>query len=104
MERRTLGRTGVEIPVVGLGTWLTFDLLEAEQDLADDVVATAFAGGTRLVDSSPMYGRAERVLGRALDGRRNEAFVATKIWTRSVEEGREQFERQLDWFGRHLQP
>jgi aryl-alcohol dehydrogenase-like predicted oxidoreductase len=99
MERRTLGRTGVEIPVVGLGTWLTFDLPEAEQDVADDVVAEAFAGGTQLVDSSPMYGRAEWVLGRALDGRRDEAFVATKIWTPSVEEGRRQLERQLDWFG-----
>ncbi|MGH3024420.1 MAG: aldo/keto reductase [Gaiellaceae bacterium] len=98
MERRTLGRTGVEIPVVGLGTWLTFDLPDTQQEVADRVVAAAFEGGTRLVDSSPMYGRAEQVLGRALDGRRDEAFVATKIWTPSVEEGREQLERQLDWF------
>lgn len=98
MERRTLGRTGVEIPVVGLGTWLTFDVPESEQGVADRVVASAFDGGTRLVDSSPMYGRAEQVLGRALDGYRNEAFVATKIWTPSVEEGRAQLERQLDCF------
>jgi aryl-alcohol dehydrogenase-like predicted oxidoreductase len=98
MERRTLGRTGVELPVVGLGTWLTLDLPDDEQDVADAVVEAAFAGGTTLVDSSPMYGRAERVLGRALDGRRGEAFVATKIWTSSTSEGREQLEAQLDYY------
>ena len=98
MERRTLGRTGVEIPVVGLGTWATLDLPDEEQHVADTVVETAFAAGTRLVDSSPMYGRAERVLGRALGGRREHAFVATKIWARSVAEGRAQLEAQLRHF------
>ncbi|MGH3059714.1 MAG: aldo/keto reductase [Gaiellaceae bacterium] len=98
MERRTLGRTGVDLPVVGLGTWLTFDLPDAEQETADAVVAAGFRGGTRLVDSSPMYGRAERVLGRALDGFREQAFVATKIWTGSVGEGRAQLEDQLAFY------
>ena len=98
MERRTLGRAGVEIPVVGLGTWATLDLPDEEQRVADAVVGTAFAGGTRLVDSSPMYGRAELVLGRALGGHREHAFVATKIWARSVAEGRGQLEAQLRHF------
>jgi len=99
MERRALGRTGVELPVVGLGTWATLDLPDAEQGVADSVVEAAFADGTRLADSSPMYGRAERVLGRALAGRREEVFVATKIWARSVEEGRAQLAAQLGFFG-----
>ena len=43
---------------------------------------------------------AERSLGIALEGRREKAIVATKIWTPSVEEGRRQFQHQLDWFGR----
>ncbi|HXV32817.1 MAG TPA: aldo/keto reductase [Gaiellaceae bacterium] len=98
MERRTLGRTGVELPVVGLGTWNTFDLPEGRQEVANAVVEAAFAGGTRLVDSSPMYGRAERVLGRALSGRRDEAFVATKVWTPSPGEGRAQLEAQLAFY------
>jgi aryl-alcohol dehydrogenase-like predicted oxidoreductase len=99
MERRALGRTGVELPVVGLGTWATLDLPDSEQDVADDVVEAALDAGVTLVDSSPMYGRAERVLGRALAERRDEAFVATKIWTSSMREGRAQLEAQLRYFG-----
>ena len=98
MERRALGRAGVDLPVVGLGTWNTFDLDDSRQEVADRVVEAAFEEGTRLVDSSPMYGRAERVLGRALAGGRDEAFVATKIWTPSVATGRDQFAAQLDFY------
>ena len=98
MESRALGRAGVDLPVVGLGTWNTFDLDDSRQEVADRVVEAAFEEGTRLVDSSPMYGRAERVLGRALAGRRGEAFVATKIWTPSVAIGRDQFAAQLDFY------
>ena len=90
MEERRLG------PVVGLGTWNTFG---ADARLARDVVGAALAAGVRFFDSSPMYGGAERSLGAALAGRRDEVTVATKIWARSVDEGRAQFARQLEWFG-----
>jgi diketogulonate reductase-like aldo/keto reductase len=83
-------------PVVGLGTWSTFD---ADAALATRVVDAAFAAGTRLFDSSPMYGGAEQALGAALEGRRDDAIVATKIWARSVEEGRRQFADQVEWYG-----
>jgi len=99
MERRRLGKNGPELPVVGLGSWLTFDVGDEDQELVAAVVSTAFEEGVRLVDSSPMYGRAERALGRALAQRRDEAFVATKIWTPSVEDGRAQFEAQRGFFG-----
>jgi aryl-alcohol dehydrogenase-like predicted oxidoreductase len=98
MERRSLGQTGVELPVVGLGTWLTFDVGPDRQGVASEVVTTAFDHGTRVFDSSPMYGRAQEVLGRALEGRREDAFVATKIWTPSQEQGRFQLEEQLRHF------
>jgi aryl-alcohol dehydrogenase-like predicted oxidoreductase len=98
METRALGRSGAELPVVGLGTWNTFDLPDDRQDVANGVVEDAFAAGTRLVDSSPMYGRAEHVLGRAVGQRRSEAFVATKIWTPSVATGRGQFVNQLGFY------
>jgi aryl-alcohol dehydrogenase-like predicted oxidoreductase len=103
MERRTLGKTGRELPVVGLGTWLTFDLGPDRQQVADDVVETAYRRGIRLFDSSPMYGRAEEVLGQAVDGRRDDVFIASKIWTPSQEEGRFQLEAQLDYFGGHVE-
>ena len=99
MERRVFGATGLEIPVVGLGTWSVFDLPDRDQDVADRVVDVAFEAGATVVDSSPMYGRAERVLGRALGDRRGEAIVATKIWARSVDEGRGQLADQLGYFG-----
>jgi aryl-alcohol dehydrogenase-like predicted oxidoreductase len=99
MEERAFGRTGLRVPVVGLGTWNTFDLGSREEPVAERVVNEAFGGGTRVVDSSPMYGRAEGVLGRALGGRRDDAVVATKIWARSVSEGRRQLDAQLGFFG-----
>ena len=91
MEERRLG------PVVGLGTWNTFG---GDEKLAGDVVGAALDSGARVFDSSPMYGGAERSLGQALAGRRDEAVVATKIWSRAVEDGKRHFEQQLEWFGR----
>ena len=92
MERRSLGKTGFEVPVVGLGTWLTFDVGPDRQEVADKVVETAYRNGTRVFDSSPMYGRAQEVLGQAVDGRRDDVFIASKIWTPSQEQGRFQLE------------
>ena len=99
MERRRFGRTGWEVPVVGLGTWQTFDIRPEREDRAREVVEAVWDGGTRFYDSSPMYGRAEGVLGRALAERREEALLATKIWTSSMSEARSQFEAQLGFFG-----
>lgn len=102
METRPFGRTGVDIPVVGLGTWRVFDVAAERQPDIDRVVGAAFAAGSRFVDSSPMYGRAEARLGEAIASRRHEAIVATKVWTDAVADGRAHFERQLDWFGGHV--
>ena len=100
METRALGRTGLVVPVVGMGTWQTFDVGgTAGEAGARAVVDAALEGGAAFFDSSPMYGRAERVLGAALRGRRDAALVATKVWTPSAEEGRAQAEAALEWFG-----
>ena len=93
MEERRLG------PVVGLGTWRTFG---SDASLAREVVGAAVDAGTRLVDSSPMYGGAEESLGTALNGRRAGVTVATKIWSESQAEARAQYASQLDWFGGHV--
>jgi aryl-alcohol dehydrogenase-like predicted oxidoreductase len=100
MEARRLGRAGLEAPVVGMGTWRTLDVRGSRaEEQAHLVVAEALAHGTRLFDSSPMYGEAERVLGDALADRREEALVATKLWTPDPEEGEEQARRALAFYG-----
>jgi aryl-alcohol dehydrogenase-like predicted oxidoreductase len=93
-ELRTLA-PGVDVPCVGMGTWKTFDVSGDRSPIVD----VALDAGTRVFDSSPMYGRAEEVLGAALGDRRDDAFVATKIWTSSPQEGRAQAQHALRCFG-----
>jgi diketogulonate reductase-like aldo/keto reductase len=99
IETRALGREGPLVPVVGVGTWRVFDLPPARRTEATPVVRAALEGGVRVFDTSPMYGHAEEVLAAALGDRRGSAFVASKVWTSSVEEGRGHYARQLAWFG-----
>ncbi len=100
METRALGRSGLTVPAVGMGTWSTFDVQGArEEQHARTVVDAALDLGANFFDSSPMYGQAERVLGGALDDRRPRALVATKVWARTGAEGREQCARSLRFFG-----
>ena len=87
--------TGVEVPAIGMGTWRTFDTDEDRTWLVDE----ALAASVNLFDSSPMYGKAEETLARALKDRRDRAIVATKIWTDSPEEGRRQAKHALERFG-----
>jgi diketogulonate reductase-like aldo/keto reductase len=90
MEERGVG------PVVGLGTYATF---ADDAALAASVIASALEAGSRVFDSSPMYG-SEASLGAALRERRAEAVVATKIWASSVAEGQAQYAAQQRYFGR----
>jgi aryl-alcohol dehydrogenase-like predicted oxidoreductase len=82
VKRRKLGQSGLTVPVIGMGTWQSFDTEDDRVPLA--IQAIDF--GVTLFDSSPMYGRSERTLARALAGRRDQAQVATKIWTSDPEE------------------
>ncbi len=100
MERRALGRTGMEVPAVGLGTWRVLDVREPEEEKRHGVVRAALEAGASLFDTSPMYGEAERVLGQALrkEGR-DRAIVATKVWTSDDGEARRQIQASLNYFG-----
>jgi aryl-alcohol dehydrogenase-like predicted oxidoreductase len=85
MLERTIPRTGQSLAAVGLGTWQTFDVGagEAERAPLAEVLRRFFAGGGRVVDTSPMYGRAESVVGDLLarDPPPAPPFLATKVWT-----------------------
>src|SRR6266511_1777531 len=94
MEERRLG------PAIGLGTWRTFG---RNSELAREVLDAAFGSGVRLVDSSPMYGGAERSIGAALDGRRDHVTIATKIWASLLDEGRAQYGTKLFPFASRTQ-
>ena len=99
MEQRMLGKTGIQVPVVGMGTWQTFDVRGAvAKKNARAVVDAALVAGANFFDSSPMYGEAEHVLGEALQGRRKEAIIATKVWARTTSEGQAQVKRALAFF------
>ena len=103
MEQRTLGNTGMQVPVVGMGTWKTFDVRgEAAKRNAQAVVDAALTAGANFFDSSPMYGEAEHVLGETLQGRRNRAIIATKVWTHSASEGQAQVKRALTFFDNYI--
>src|SRR3954447_8441444 len=103
MQTRSFGKTGQELPVIGMGSWQTLDLPEREQPLADEVVSAALDAGTTVFDSSPMYGRSEEVLGRALARRRDGTFLATKTWSRTQAAAEARFAEQLRFFGGHIE-
>jgi diketogulonate reductase-like aldo/keto reductase len=89
--------TGERIPAVGLGTWLTFDVGNdsRSRNARADVLRAFFEAGGRLVDSSPMYGASEEVIGAGLAriGRPAALFSATKVWTVGSVAGRRQMEK-----------
>lgn len=92
--------SGESICVVGMGTWQTFNV-GGDPKLRDDrtkVLKAFFQGGGQMVDSSPMYGSSQDVMGYALDklGHPDRLFSADKVWTRDGDETREQIEETAD--------
>jgi aryl-alcohol dehydrogenase-like predicted oxidoreductase len=104
VERRQLGASGLEVPVVGMGTSQTLDVSgRADEESRRDIVDEALAAGADLFDTSPMYGRAERVLSLALAGRRDKAMVATKVWTSDDDEAERQVDASLRYYDDHVE-
>ncbi|HMH54613.1 MAG TPA: aldo/keto reductase [Candidatus Acidoferrum sp.] len=102
MLQRPIPSSGESIPAVGLGTWRTFDVgaSRAERDPLEDVLGRFAALGGRVVDSSPMYGTAESVVGdlAAELGIADKLFLATKVWTSGRDAGIAQMEASLRRF------
>jgi diketogulonate reductase-like aldo/keto reductase len=96
---RKIPSSGEAIPVIGLGSWQTFDVGSSDAERAPlEAVLKAFVDlGGKLVDSSPMYGRSEEVIGAlaAKLGLRDRLFLAAKVWTSGRKEGLRQMEDGL---------
>lgn len=89
MLTRPIPSSGEALPVVGCGTWQTFDLEPPQRGPLAETLKTLFAAGGSVIDSSPMYGRSEDAVGDVLAriGMRERAFLATKVWTTGREAG-----------------
>jgi diketogulonate reductase-like aldo/keto reductase len=95
MLTRPIPSTGEQLPVVGVGTWRTFDVgaSAAERAPLAEVLRALVAAGGSVIDSSPMYGRSEAVVGDLLaadPATRARVFLATKVWTQGREAGVDQ--------------
>jgi aryl-alcohol dehydrogenase-like predicted oxidoreductase len=92
---RTIPSTGEQLPAIGLGSWQTFDV--ADPATVQPVIARFLALGGRAIDSSPMYGRSEEVIGTALAAIPGaQPWLATKVWTRGKAAGIAQMKRSLE--------
>jgi diketogulonate reductase-like aldo/keto reductase len=100
---RVIPSTGERIPAVGLGSWITFNV-GRDRALRDNCIAVMeafFEGGGRLIDSSPMYGSSQEVIGEGLGrlGRGNRVFAADKVWTGTASAGPAQIEATRRFWG-----
>jgi aryl-alcohol dehydrogenase-like predicted oxidoreductase len=99
MLTRAIPSSGEKVTVIGLGTWNVFDVdlnPDNEKQLGDVLSLFVKLSGS-VIDSSPMYGRAEEVVGTLASklGLRDKLFLATKVWTRGKEAGIESMERSM---------
>ena len=99
--RRKIPKSGEDIPAIGMGSWLTFDVGEDEWLRADrcQVLQAFFERGGRFIDSSPMYGSSEAVIGHCLERLGGEPFAATKVWTYGRGIGIDQMEHSRRLWG-----
>lgn len=100
---RTIPTSGVEVPAIGMGTWITFNVGqdEALRRQRAEVLGTFLALGGTVIDSSPMYGTAEEVIGWCLERvpNANRVFAASKIWTPFQAAAEDQIEESRDLWG-----
>jgi diketogulonate reductase-like aldo/keto reductase len=100
MMTRKIPVSGEELPVIGLGTWQVFDVDSTTKEikLRQQIVDLLLEHGGRLIDTSPMYNRSEKVIGDVLaaSGNRHRLFLATKVWTDGKASGERQMQRSAE--------
>jgi aryl-alcohol dehydrogenase-like predicted oxidoreductase len=103
MLTRPIPSTGEKLPLVGLGSWITFNVGDdvVGRDSCAEVIRAFFQGGGRLIDSSPMYGSSQEVIGYGLHklGNVTQLFAADKVWISSAARGPEQIEESRRHWG-----
>ncbi|TMI75828.1 MAG: aldo/keto reductase [Bacteroidetes bacterium] len=99
MLQRLILSTGESVPVIGIGSWLRFDIGESssKRNELKQVLALMHQHKASVIDSSPMYGRSEQVIGELTDetGLANEFFYATKVWTSGRQAGIKQMNESM---------
>ncbi len=88
---KAIPSTGEQLPVIGMGTWITFNVGNDQEarNARSEVLRAFFDAGGGMIDSSPMYGSSQAVVGHSLDrlGMPDDLFAATKVWTSSTSKG-----------------
>ena len=106
MLTRKIPNSAEDLPAIGVGTWERFDVApnQPKRKALHEVLEVLFKAGGRVIDSSPMYGRSEGVVGDLLMGSTvmPRPFLATKVWTRGEKEGEVEMERSLKLMGGRL--
>ena len=100
MITRPIASSGEQLPVIGLGTYIVFDVESSTEAIASskNIVDRLTAAGGSLVDTSPMYNRSEKIIGDviAAGSDRDALFLATKVWTNGKDAGISQMQRSAD--------
>lgn len=101
MMRRKIPSSGEGLPVIGLGTSQVFDVGSNPDDRAplQEVLRLLVDAGASIVDTAPMYGRAQQVIGQLTQGMRKELFLATKVLKEGREEGVRQMKESMAYLG-----
>ena len=104
MILRKIPSTNESLPVIGLGTWQSFDVSPSSNlDPLEQVLANMSNAGGKVIDSSPMYGRSEEIIGLLTEkANAGQYFYATKVWTRGKNEGISQMENSFKKFRRKV--
>jgi diketogulonate reductase-like aldo/keto reductase len=99
---RVIPSSGEAIPAVGLGTWITFNVGNDPvlRDACAEVMDAFFQSGGAMIDSSPMYGSSQPVVGYGLEklGRKGDVLSADKVWTSSADDGPAQIEQSREYW------
>ncbi len=97
MIKRKIPSTGEELPVIGIGTWQVFDVTPEKYPVLEKVLDVLHKNGASLIDTSPMYARAEKAIGDVTSDldKADNFFYATKVWTTGAEQGLRQMESSM---------